>query len=89
MVERLIAKVWAAEIGAAKAKKDLLGCIRELPPVWFLRVMLSTHFLGRVFWDHWERSNRLALLDVAAETIKPLGRDIDKGKIKRVVETSS
>ena len=89
LIETLIAKVWLGEIEATKAKKDLIGCIAKLPPVWFLRVMLVTHFLMRVFWDHWERGDRLALLDVAAETIKPLGRELDKRSIERAVETSS
>lgn len=86
LMENLIARVWAAEINAAKEKPELIQAIGTLPVVHFLRHTLSTHFVARVFWNHWEMKHRLALLDAAEEALKPISGSIDKGKVKRMVE---
>jgi hypothetical protein len=84
-MENLIARVWAAEIDAAKEKAALLDAINGLPVVPFLRYTLSTHFIARVFWNHWETANRLALLDAAEEALRPIAGTIDKGKVRRMI----
>lgn len=86
VMENLIAKIWASEISAAKSKDGLLRAISDLPPSPFLRFSLSTHFMTRVFWNHWEKANRLALLDAAEASLKPLtNRVIDKGRFQRMI----
>jgi hypothetical protein len=85
-IEELIAQVWAAEIDATKSKAALLSAIRKIPVAPFLRVSLSTHFMTRVFWNHWDRSNRLALLDAAEECMRPVYGAIDKGRVRRMID---
>lgn len=85
-IENLVARIWGAEIDAVREKSALIAAIARLPPFPFLRLALSTHLLARVFWDHWETPNRLALLDAVNETLKPLSQTIDKGKVQRQIE---
>ncbi|KDR86359.1 hypothetical protein L903_03005 [Agrobacterium sp. JL28] len=85
MMEQLVARIWAAEIDAVSERSSLLAAINALPPVPFLRHSLSTYFMTRVFWNHWEPANRLALLDAAEEALKPLSNGFDKGRLKRMV----
>ncbi|MBX5159847.1 hypothetical protein HJB89_22430 [Rhizobium sp. NZLR8] len=84
-MENLIARIWAAEIDAAKEKNSLLKAINKLPPAQFLRISLSTYFMTRVFWNHWQPENRLALLDAAEESLKPLNQGIKKGEFQRMI----
>ncbi|AXV15206.1 hypothetical protein CYG48_05505 [Neorhizobium sp. SOG26] len=86
LMENLVARIWAAEISAAKEKAPLLAAIRDLPPVPFLRHSLSTYFMTRVFWDHWQTDNRLALLDAAEESLTALNSSIDKGRLRRIIK---
>jgi len=85
-LEELIAKVWAAEIDASKGRSALIAAINKMPVAPFLRVTLSTHFMTRVFWNHWEKSNRLALLDAAEECLRPVYGPIDKGRVRRLID---
>jgi hypothetical protein len=87
-IENLIAQVWASEIDAQKSKKLLIGSIISLPPVPFIRISLSTHFMTRVYWNQWEHANRLVLLDAAVETLRPLHRTLDKGRLMHLIEHS-
>jgi nucleoside phosphorylase len=84
-IENLLARVWAAEIDAAKEKGRLLEAIHALPPVPFLLTVLYQHFTERVFWNHWQLPNRLALLDAAEQAVTALGGSIDKGRVKRLI----
>ncbi|TKD34299.1 MAG: hypothetical protein E5W98_27015 [Mesorhizobium sp.] len=84
-VENLIARVWSAEMDASKERSSLLEAISKLPPFPFLRITLSSYFIVRVFWSHWDRRNRFALLDAAEETLRPLSQGIDKGRLKRMI----
>jgi hypothetical protein len=42
--------------------------------------------MTRVFWNQWEKENRLALLD--AEAFKPLNGGVNKSQYKRMIEES-
>lgn len=86
-MDNLVARIWSAEISAKKGKNELIEAIRRLPPTPFLRLSLSIHFMERVFWNHWETENGLALLDAAEESIRPLGGGgFDRGQIVRIIE---
>lgn len=86
VMEDLVARIWAAEINASNEKAALLAAIAALPLAPFLRHSLATYFVTRVFWNHWEKGNRLALLDAAEESLRPLSSGFDKGRLKRMVE---
>ncbi|MER8445332.1 hypothetical protein NKH52_19285 [Mesorhizobium sp. M1066] len=85
-MENLIARIWSAEMDASKERSALLDSISKLPPFPFLRLTLSGYFIIRVFWSHWDRRNRFALLDAAEETLRPLSQGIDKGRLKRLID---
>ncbi|MGY3582560.1 nucleoside phosphorylase [Bradyrhizobium sp. USDA 4341] len=86
-IENLIARIWEAEIDAERGRSPLLGAIKQLPPNGFLRCTISTFFMTRVYWNHWEQKKRLALLDAAAECLKPFGgQAIDRGRLMRIIQ---
>jgi hypothetical protein len=87
IIENLVARIWAAEIDATRERTPLLEAIHDLPPHAFLRTTISSFFLTRVFWNQWDRNNRLVLLDAAAECLSPLsGPQVDKGRLKRIID---
>jgi ribonuclease BN (tRNA processing enzyme) len=45
-----------------------------------------SHYISRVYWSHWHKDHRLALLDAAEEALKPIPAQIDKPQIKRLIE---
>ena len=84
----LVGNVWASEIDAHRNSTKLLESISHLPPTPFLRISLSTHFMLRVFWNHWDIRNRLALLDAADASLTPItGRKIDRARVERAITT--
>jgi nucleoside phosphorylase len=88
-MDDLIAAVWAAEINASKSKDALILALDKLPPTPFLRISLATHFMVRVFWNQWNPGNRLALLDAAEASLRPLGgKNIDRGRTIRAIKPS-
>lgn len=85
-IENLVARVWAAEIDAPREKAALIRLIKSLPGAPFLRLALSTHFLARVYWDHWDAASRKAFLDVAVDTLKPLNQTVNKQTIQKLID---
>lgn len=47
---------------------------------------LRAPYLARVYWSHWRREDRLALLDAAEDILEPLEVDINKAQLKRLIE---
>ncbi len=90
VMERLIAKIWAAEISASKEKSELVAAISHAPPAPFLRFALYQHLIARVFWTQWRMADQLALLDAAEECLAPLDdKHMDKGRVKRQVVSAN
>lgn len=85
LVNELIHGAWLSDIESERGEKLLAETAKNLPNSPFLRVVLATHLLTRVYWNHWRKEDRLKLLDLAAEVIKPMTQ-IDKGKIQRIVK---
>ena len=85
-VERVVFGAWLADIDGKRGGVALRDAIKTLPPAPFLRIILATHFLSRVYWSHWKQEDRLMLLDAAAELLKPINILVNKPKIKREVE---
>ncbi|MCB1467065.1 MAG: hypothetical protein KDK08_07965 [Rhizobiaceae bacterium] len=85
LVNELIHGAWLSDIDSDRGEKLLADTVRNLPPSPFLRLVLATHLLTRVYWNHWRKEDRLKLLDLAAEVIQPMTR-LDKGKIQRIVQ---
>lgn len=89
MIADLVARIWEAEIDAGRGRKALVESISRLPPVNFLHLELSSHLLNRVFWDQWDTQNRLALLDAVAESLKKIGKGLNKDRLARQVKSGS
>lgn len=87
-MEALLGAVWRSEIDPVGGRVRLLEAIDALPPTPFFRMVLSSHFVTRVFWNHWASASRMALLDAAEASISPLGgRSFDRGRLKRLIES--
>jgi hypothetical protein len=85
-VERIIHGTWLSDIDSSRGGALLRKAIKVLPNAPLLRVALASHYLYRVYWNHWEKTDRVNLLDLAEEVIKPLYGQFDKGKLKRMIE---
>jgi len=84
-IERIVHATWLADVDTRRGSAPLKSAIRNLPRVNFLRTTLASHYLARVYWSHWSLDARLLLLDAAEEAINPIDSNIDKGKIKRLI----
>jgi hypothetical protein len=89
IVERIIHSIWLADIDTQRGRDLLVGAIKDLPDAFFLRIALVTHFLVRVYWNHWKKEDRLALLDCAAQLLEPLNVQINKPELKRLIEQNT
>jgi len=88
-MEKIIHGTWLADIDVTRGKEPLRDAIKALPRATFLRITLASHYLSRVYWSHWRKEDRLILLDVADEAIKPIEVSINKAELKRMVEKVS
>jgi hypothetical protein len=87
-VERLVHAAWLADIEGRRGSERLIGVIKELPPSPFLRIVIATHLMTRVYWNQWNLEDRLRLLDAAEMAVKPF-LTIKKGEIIRYIEGQS
>jgi nucleoside phosphorylase len=85
-IEDLILNLWLTDIHVQKGKKRLIAAIKNLPKVPLLRHTITTHLLSRVYWRHWKKQDRLDLLDAASESLKSIGVQQDKSRLKRLLE---
>lgn len=87
-VERLVHAAWLADIEGRRGSKRLIEVIKDLPPSPFLRILIATHLMTRVYWNQWNLEDRLRLLDAAEMAVKPF-LTIKKGEIIRYIEGQS
>lgn len=88
-LETLFLGAWLSDVDVAKGKRSLMEGIKTLQKSRFLRVSLATHLLSRVYWKHWRKEDRLALLGLAQESLKGAGLRYDGAGIKRMIENES
>lgn len=84
-VQRLIHAAWLADIDGKRGAKRLLDIIKDLPPSPFLRVVIATHLMTRVYWNQWDLDHRLRLLDAVEFAVRPI-MTLKKGEIIRFIE---
>lgn len=89
LMERVIFGTWLTDIGSERGRAILRSAIRALPAARFFRFALVSIYLSRVYWDHWQKKDRLILLNMAEEALKPLEIAFDKSKLKRFIERQS
>ncbi|GAA0326015.1 hypothetical protein GCM10009087_40430 [Sphingomonas oligophenolica] len=85
-MEKIVHGTWLADIDVARGKAPLREAIRALPRATFLRITLASHYLARVYWNHWRKDDRLVLLDIADEAIRPVELTINKAELRRMVK---
>jgi hypothetical protein len=84
-VQAVLHAAWLADIDGRRGHRALLAAIKELPPSPFLRIVIATHLMTRVYWNHWDKDDRLRLLDAAELALKPF-MTLKKGEIIRYIE---
>jgi nucleoside phosphorylase len=89
LFDRVLHGAWLADIDVAKGKEPLSAAMKALPMATFFRVTLASHYLSRVYWNHWKKDDRLFLLDAAEDAIRPLDVKIDRPQLKRMIERST
>lgn len=87
IIENVLKGSWLLDIDPDRGRKPLREAMRKLPRATFFRTTMVSHYLARVYWAHWKREDRMTLLDAAEDILKPLEVDIDKAKLKRLIET--
>lgn len=86
LIERVIHGTWLTDIDSDRGRAILNKAIRALPSATFFRVTMTSHYLSRVYWNHWKPQDRMCLLEVADEMIKSLKLTFDKPRLKRIIE---
>jgi len=87
-VQAVLHAAWLADIEGRRGHKALLAAIKDLPPSPFLRIVIATHLMTRVYWNHWDKEDRLRLLDAAELALKPF-MTLKKGEIIRYIEANA
>jgi nucleoside phosphorylase len=85
-IDELVRSLWLSDIDVPKGKRDLVRSIKGLPKARLLRHAIMTHLMGRVFWKHWRKEDRLSLLDAADLSLKGVGLQTKTGELKRIIE---
>lgn len=88
-MEKIVHGTWLADIDVGRGKAPLREAIKALPRATFLRITLASHYLARVYWSHWRKDDRLVLLEIADEAIKPVELSINKAELMRMVKRQS
>ncbi|MDY0872012.1 phosphorylase family protein [Dongia rigui] len=98
LMERVVHGSWLADIDTRRGLTLLRETVKSLPNLPFLRINLANHLLTRVYWSQWRAEDRLALLDLANETIQPIkvsddlragSLSFNKTKLARIINPGS
>ena len=88
-IEGLLRSLWLSDIDVPKGRADLVRSIKNLPKSKFLRNVVATYLMSRVFWKHWRKEDRLSLLDAADISLRGVGQQHKTGALKRAIEKLS
>ncbi|MDG5751954.1 hypothetical protein P8R33_12620 [Qipengyuania sp. XHP0211] len=86
-LETLIKASWMVDLMPKSGRKFLKESMKALPRASFLRYTIASHYLSRLFWAHWDKENRTIMLEAAQDVVKPLGVNIDKPKLEKLIKT--
>ena len=84
--EELTKAVWASDLDPKDASSLMKDVLKDLENSHIIRFVLATHFISRVYWAKWKKSDRESFLEVAAEIMDGLDTKIDKGKVQRMIK---
>ncbi|MGB3643350.1 MAG: hypothetical protein WBA15_02625 [Mesorhizobium sp.] len=85
-IDRLIHALWFADIDGKRGHKGLVKAMKELPASPFLRIVVATHLMTRVYWNQADKQDRHRFLD-AAEIALGTMFTLRKGEIMRQIES--
>jgi hypothetical protein len=85
-LNELIRNLWLSDINPKSGRAGLLGSIKSLPRSIFLRTAVTSHIMTRVYWRHWEKGDRLILLNAADESLKGVGIPYKTSELQRRIE---
>jgi len=87
-IEQIVHSMWLTDISPTKGKKKIVSIIKKMPAARFLRFTMASQIMTRVYWRHWEKKDKLMLLDVAKEFVRSLSYRFDKRAILKASEDS-
>ena len=87
-IERLTHALWLADIDGKRGHQALMQAMKDLPPSPFLRILVGTHIMTRVYWNQADSQDRMRFLD-AAEIALGTVFTLRKGEIIRYIEASA
>lgn len=84
-IEELVHGSWLADIDGRRGHTALMTAMKNLPASPFLRIVVATHLMTRVYWNQSNQDDRRRFLDAAEIALKPL-MSLKKGEIIRFIE---
>ena len=87
--DELTRAIWVSDLQPNSAKEVCKVAFSGLGNARLLRYLLADHFISRVYWDKWKRSERSKMLDLAGELVAPLGVSLKKAEISRAAKISA
>jgi nucleoside phosphorylase len=91
VLEQVIRGIWLSDIDSRRGSALLQSSIRDIKAASFLRYNIITHLLARVFWNHWDKADRLNLLNAAEQCLRSLpgvSGHPDRSRLLRLIENS-
>ena len=85
-IDELLQSLWLSDIDVERGKGRLVDTIKHMPRSKFLRNVVAMHLMQRVFWKHWRKQDRLALLNAADVSLQGVGQRQKTGELQRIIE---
>ena len=89
VMEDLVKGSWLVDIDPERGRRPLRETMEKLPRATFLRMTMVSHYMTRMYWAHGKTDDKLAMLNAADEMLKPLEINLDKPRIKRMIESEN
>jgi nucleoside phosphorylase len=86
-VDNLIHALWLADIDGSRGHGRLVKEMKALPYSPLLRIIVGSHLMERVYWNHANKQDRQRFLDAAEIALRPI-ISIRKGQIMRRIASS-
>jgi nucleoside phosphorylase/acyl carrier protein len=87
-IQSLVHAAWLADIDGKKGHDALIKAVKSLPASPFLRIVVATHLMSRVYWNQSDQADRKRFLDAAEIALRPIVT-IKKGEIMRYIDSHS
>jgi nucleoside phosphorylase len=85
-IDKLAHALWLADIDGKRGHQALIQAMKDLPASPFLRVVVATHLMTRVYWNQADTQDRLRFLDATEIALGTMFK-LRKGEIIRFIES--